>query len=70
MDNFAIFQSRLRELRASAKLSYMNLGKFINVSQMTIMRWEKGTAEPTLTNLCMLAQFFGVSVSWLVGEEY
>lgn len=47
----------------------IELSKAINVSKGIISLWENGLREPTLTNLIALAQFFEVTIDYLVGLE-
>jgi len=41
--------SPFKRLRLNAKLSQEELARHIGVAVSTIRRWEKGTAEPTMT---------------------
>ena len=61
------FSNRLKELRLEKKISQKELGDFLHVSKMCVSHWEKGNSEPSIAQLKMLAQFFSVSVDYLVG---
>jgi DNA-binding XRE family transcriptional regulator len=37
-----------QEIRTKARVSLHRLGQAIGVSAVTVMRWERGDAEPTL----------------------
>lgn len=39
------------------------------ISKSLISRYETGKSEPGLTNLLILARYYGVSLDWLCGEE-
>lgn len=67
MNNLAIFANRLNELMKENKISNRQLAKFINTSDVIILKWKRGKANPTLTNLCMLSQYFEVSIDYLAG---
>lgn len=64
-----IVAERIKELRQDEKLSLIDLGKIIGVSAIAISRWENQKRIPTIDNLFKLAQFFKVSVDYLVGLE-
>ena len=40
------------------------------LTRLTIQRYLKGIGEPTQATLKKLADYFGVSVAWLRGEDY
>ncbi len=63
------FGERLRELRLDKKLSTINLGKEIGVSDSTINRWENEKMYPTIDKLYLLAKYFGVTSDYLLGLE-
>ncbi len=63
------FPERLKRLRASLKLSQTELGNRIGVGRSSVNMYEKGTREPTLSNLVQLANIFSVSVDYLLGYE-
>lgn len=64
-----IVAERIKELRQDEKLSLIDLGKIIGVSAIAISRWENQKRIPTIDNLFKLAQYFKVSVDYLVGLE-
>ena len=57
----------MKELRMEKSVGQIELSKAINVSKGIISLWENGLREPTLTNLIALAQFFEVTIDYLVG---
>ena len=62
------FKERLKELRLERNLSQQTLGKIVNMSKMAISHWESGHSEPSIAQLIRLAEFFEVSVDFLVGK--
>ena len=62
-----IFYKRLKELREENKLLQKQLSKELGVSQVTIARWENGAREPSINMLIKIANFFSVSIDYLVG---
>lgn len=59
--------NRIAELRKDRELTIQQVADGIGVSNGTISRYEKGTREPKLETWVKLADFFGVSVSYLQG---
>lgn len=59
----------LAQLRKDKNLSQSDLAKIFSVNQNTISRWEKGERSPDPDQLKTIAQYFGVSVDYLIGNE-
>lgn len=59
---------RLRALRRQRKLSQIRLAMELNVSQNTICRYETGEREADYTTLVRIADYFGVSLDYLLGR--
>ena len=64
-----MFQVRLKELRESRGLSQYSFADVFGVSQSTVGNWEAGKREPNFDTMQRLANFFGVSVDYLLGRE-
>lgn len=60
---------RLAELRKQKGLSQDELGEKIKVSQQTISKYERGLLEPDFETLNFLADFFKVSLDYLLGRD-
>lgn len=58
----------LRELRRRKGVSQLELACELDVSQQAVSKWERGVAEPEIRFLRMLADYYGVSVDYLVGH--
>ena len=58
---------RLRELRKAKGLSMKELGKMFGLAESTISLYESGKRQPDKDTLVRLANFFGVSVDYLLG---
>ncbi len=63
------FAERLKELRKDANISSVALAKILEVSDTTILRWEKGKMLPTIDKLYYLSKYFKVSTDYLLGLE-
>ena len=63
-----MFQVRLKELREKAGYSQQGFADAIGVKQSTVGNWEAGAREPKFEIMERLADFFGVSVDYLLGK--
>ena len=60
---------RLKELRKQRNISQIKLSMDLNTSQNTISRYETGVREPCLSELIRIADYFNVSIDYLVGLD-
>ena len=60
---------RLKELRKTKQISQKELASIINISARAWRFYESGDREPTITNLIALADYFDVSLDYLVGRS-
>lgn len=60
---------RIKELRLSKNLTQQDLAVVIGCNQTAIGKYERGQLEPNISILTTLADFFGVSVDYLIGRE-
>lgn len=63
------FKTRLKELRTEKNLSQNDLAKLLNMSKMAISHWESGHSEPSISQLVLLSEHFGVTVDYLIGKS-
>lgn len=61
--------NRLYLLRESRKITRVELAEKIGVTKLTILNWEHGTHEIKGSNAKKLAEYFNVSVSYLLGYD-
>ena len=59
----------LKALRNEKNISQINLARHMNVSRSTVSMWENGASEPDNETLVKLANFFGVTIDYLLGNE-
>jgi len=59
---------RLKELRQAKGISQQWLATALNTSQNTISRYETGEREPGIAELIKIADYFHVSIDYLVGR--
>lgn len=62
------FPQRLRKLRERKGISRRVLADFCQVSKSNMARYEHGEREPTIGALCRMADYFEVSVDYLLGR--
>ena len=67
MFSHEIFCKRLRDLRQENKLTLEQLGTKFSVTKQTVSHWEKGDRLPPLDMATALAEYFNVSLDYLVG---
>lgn len=60
---------RLKELRKERKMLQRQVAEAINCSQAVYSRYENGEREPSKEILAALADFYSVSVDYLLGRE-
>ena len=59
---------RLKELRKSRKISQIKLAMDLNLNQNSISRYETGEREADYATLIALADYFDVSIDYLLGR--
>lgn len=60
---------RLKELRLKKKLLQKDIADYLGVNRTTYVKYETGASQPDNDTLSRLADFFGVSVDYLLGRE-
>lgn len=59
----------LKKLRKARRLSQQNLADELEISQQSINKYETSKTEPDIFILTKMADFFDVSVDYLVGHH-
>ena len=59
---------RLKELRTNRKISQVKLAMDLNLSQNSISRYETGEREADYDTLVAIADYFNISVDYLLGR--
>lgn len=62
-------ENKLRFLRKQQKISQAEIAKVIDVTSQAYSRYELGQRELGYDMLCKLADYFNVSVDYLIGHE-
>ena len=58
--------NRIRELRQEKQLTQTQFAKLCQVSQTTLSGWETGSFEPGIDMITFIADYFGVSIDYLL----
>lgn len=62
------FSERLKILRTAQNLTQKQVYEAVNMSAIGYQRYEYGDREPAYKNLIALADYFDVSLDYLVGR--
>lgn len=63
------YADRLKWLREKRKLKRRVVAELCGLSKNMIARYENGEVEPKANGLLILADFYGVSVDFILGRE-
>ena len=61
---------RLAQLRKSKKISQLKLAMDLNMNQNSISRYETGEREADYATLIKIADYFNVSIDYLLERTY
>ena len=64
----ADFSERMRDLRFDRGMTQEEVGKIIGVKRYSVYSYEKGLNYPEVRGLIILADYFKVSLDYLVGR--
>ena len=59
---------RLKELRKNKKITQLKLALDLNMSQNSVSRYENGEREADYASLIAFADYFDVSIDYLLGR--
>jgi len=63
------FSQRLRTVRKRKQVSIAHAAEKIGVSKNTLMSYEQGHSNPKSPTMQAIAEFYGVSMDWLMGHS-
>ena len=63
------FPSKIKKARNDTGFTQKEVEKETGIKQSTLTKYEYGRLEPDLEKLGILADFYGVSVDWLLGTR-
>ena len=65
-----IIGKNIAELRSDRQLTQNKLAEILNYSDKAVSKWERGDAVPDIAVLKQLADYFGVTVDYLLRAEH
>lgn len=65
----SVIGERIKELRLEKKVTQKEIAEGIGVSPVSVQRFEYGSVRPSLDTLIALADYFDVSLDYLVGRS-
>lgn len=63
------FASKIKKARIDTGFTQKEVSKETKITRSTIAKYELGQLEPDLEKLGILADFYQVSVDWLLGTK-
>lgn len=63
------FAQKLKQARNNAGYTQRQIAEILNMKQPTLASYELGRTEPDIETLGKLADFYEVSVDWLLGTK-
>jgi transcriptional regulator with XRE-family HTH domain len=63
------FKTRLREIRKSKGLTQVEVASHINLKERQYQNLDAGSSKPSFNSLVALADYFDVSLDYLVGRS-
>ena len=64
----ADFPSRLKEIRANSRMKQREVAEYLEVKLRTYQGYEMGKSEPSIKKLIALADYFDVTLDYLMGR--
>ena len=61
--------NRLKELRNDKKLTQQDIADYLKVGRDTISKWEIGTNSIPEKKIVKIADYFNVSIDYLLGRD-
>lgn len=68
-NNNLTFIETLKKLIKEKHISVKKLMDNLNMSENNFYRWQRNTTKPSMDSLIALANFFDVSIDYLIGRE-
>ena len=59
----------LKELRIKKNVTQDNMAELLKIKRQTYSAYERGVSTPDVSSLLIMANFFGVSVDYLLGNQ-
>lgn len=63
------FAQKLKKARENTGFTQRDVAKETGITQSVLARYETGKLEPNIETLGILADFYGISIDWLIGTQ-
>lgn len=63
------YTERIKDLMNEERISQAELARSVGISQSAVCNWMNGKKEPSIDSLWRLADFFDVSVDYIIGRK-
>lgn len=63
-----MFSQRLKRLRKEAKKTQADMADYMEINRSTYGEYERGVISPPIEKITLLADYFNVSVDYLIGH--
>ena len=63
------FSERLKRLRSEKRIYQREAAEYLGITLRAYQTYESGECEPSIKNLIALADYFQVSIDYLVGRS-
>ncbi len=63
------WNKRIKDLREDNDMTQEELATRLGISKRTLLRYESGVSEPTISVLISLSLLFNVSVDYIIGNK-
>ena len=64
-----MFGKTLRDARKKRKFTQQKLADTLNIALRTYQKYEEGSRQPPMDTLIMIADYFDVSLDYLLGRD-
>lgn len=64
-----LFNVRLKQIRQSLNVTQKTIADYLKIGERSYQRYEYGEREPSLAIIIALADYFNVSLDYLVGRS-
>lgn len=65
-----VFKLRIKGIREELGISQVTVSTETGIHQSYLSKYENGSLEPSLEQLGILANYYQVSIDWLLGNPY
>lgn len=64
-----VFREQLKNLRTERRIYQREVAEHLGITMRTYQSYESGQSEPNIARLIALADYFGVTVDYLIGRS-